>query len=132
MDGTDDGNTGNDISQSKTSQSTKTNNKINDASRGLNKLGESLQELSKSSERVAEINAASANVQSLRTNIESLESRRMQLVLTKMNQGENSNVVQFLDAEIDKIDSRLNERQKELDDILRTPQRSGRTPLSAR
>ena len=90
-----------------------------------------MKELSKTSERVARINAENSNVQNLRTNIESLESRRMQLVLAKLNHMDNSAASDVIDAEIAKIEMRLSERESELVSVSTTPQRSSRTPQSA-
>lgn len=97
---------------------------------GLKKLGDSLNELHKSSERVAQINAESANIQSLHNNIESLESQRMQLVLARLNHIKNPTATQIIDAEIEKIDVRLCEREHELSSSSSTPQRRIRTPLA--
>ena len=100
--------------------------------KGLNKLGDSLQELNRSSKRVAQINADSANVQSLHNTIESLEARRMQLVLAKLNHIKNPSAAQVIDTKIGRIDTRLSERQDELSQITNTPQCNMRTPISAR
>jgi hypothetical protein len=94
---------------SSSSKKTTAQNKSDDAIKGLNKLGNSLQELSRSSERVTQINADSADVQSLHSNIESLEARRMQLVLAKLTHIKNPSAAQVIDTEIGRIDTRLSE-----------------------
>ena len=122
---------GENLSSTASSNKSTSKNKAADTVKGLNNLGDSLKELSKSSERVAQIAAESNNVQSLHTNIESLESRRMQLVLAKLNHMDNTAAAQVIDAEIAKIETRLSERQHELNSVTSTPQRSSRTPQSA-
>ena len=79
---------------------------------------------------MALITAESSNVQSLRNNIESLESRRMQLVLAKLNHMDNSAAAQVIDAKIAKIEIRLSKREHELISVTSTPQCSSRTPQS--
>lgn len=81
--------------------------------------------------RVARITAESCNVQSLCNNIESLESRRMQLMLAKLNHMDNPAAAQVIEAKIAKIEIRLSEREHELTSVTSTPQRSTRTPQSA-
>ncbi len=80
---------------------------------------------------MALITPESSNVQSLRNNIESLESRQMQLVLAKLNHVDNSAAAQVIDAEIAKIEIRLSKREHELISVTSTPQRNSRTPQSA-
>lgn len=99
---------------------------------GLNKLGQSLNEMSRSSERSAKITADSGNIQSLRSTIESLESRRTQLVLLKLDRMDNPAAIGVIDSEIDKINERLIERTGEYDALMSTPQRRNGTPGSAR
>ncbi len=118
--GSTDGNGGN-LSSTASSNKSTSKNKAADTVKGLNNLGDSLKELSKSSERVARIAAESSNVQSLHTNIESLESQRMQLVLAKLNHMDNAAAAHVLDAEIAKIEITLSERQHELNGVTSTP-----------
>ena len=81
-----------------------------DAVAGLNRLGQSLNKMSKSSERSAKITADSSNMQNLCSTIESLESRRTQLVLLKLDRMDNPAAIAVIDSEIDKINERLIER----------------------
>jgi hypothetical protein len=55
----------------------------------------------------------------------------MQLVLAKLNHMDNGAAAQVIDTEIEKIETRLSERQHELNSVTNTPQRSSRTPQSA-
>ena len=66
--------------------------------------------MSRSSERSAKITADSSNMQNLRSTIESLESRRTQLVLLKLDRMDNPAAIAVIDSEIDKINERLIER----------------------
>ena len=84
------------------------------------------------SERSAKITANPGNIQSLCSTIESLESRRMQLVLLKLDRMDNPASIAVIDSEIDKINERLIERTGEYDALMSTPQRRGGTPGSAR
>ena len=122
---------GGNLSSTASSNKSTSKNKAADTVKGLNNWGDSLKELSKSSERVARITAESGNVQSLHTIIESLKSRRMQLVLAKLNHLDNAAAAQVIDTKIAKIEIRLSERQHELNSVTSTPQRSCKTPQSA-
>ena len=102
-----------------------------DAMAGLTKLGESLNEMSKSTMRSARITVDSGDIQSLRSTIESLESRRMQLVLLKLDRMDNPASIAVIDSDIDKINERLIERTGEYDALMSTPQHRGGTPASA-
>jgi hypothetical protein len=110
-----------------------------DAVAGLNRVGQSLNKMSRSSERSAKITADSSNMQNLRSTIESLESRRTQLVLLKLDRMDNPAAIAVIDSEIDKINERLIERMGEYNALTTTPynafsttpQRRGGTPASA-
>jgi hypothetical protein len=56
-------------------------------------------------------------VQSLCSHIETLDVWRMQLVLAKLSHIENPSAAQVIDTEIERIDTKLSERQDELSQI---------------
>jgi len=74
------------------------------------------------------VTADSGNIQSLRSTIESLESRRTQLVLLKLDRMDNPAAIGVIDSEIDKVNERLIERTGEYDVLMSTPQRRGGMP----
>ena len=61
----------------------------------------------------------------------SLESRKMTLVLAKINQSGNTDALSVIEREMEKIESRIYDYEAELNAITSTPQRRGRTPPSA-
>ncbi len=78
-------------------------------------------------------------MQNLCSTIESLESRRTQLVLLKLDRMDNPAAVAVIDSEIDKINERLIERMGEYNALTTTsynafstkPQCRGGMPASA-
>ena len=60
-----------------------------------------------------------------------VESRRMQLMLAKLNHMDDTAASQVIDAMIEKVNIWLSEREQELVSITTTLQHSSRTPQSA-